>query len=381
MTDKPTPAQDAPVTETPAPAAEPSLAEQLGINPDVASTHPDSDEARLLSALADVDAEGAAPVEGATQQPDATQQQPDASQQQPQQPGQMPTVPLSVARDEREKRRNLELELAAERARSQTLEQLVLRGAITPEHARAIEEGRAAPTPQQQDPFADVNARELALAQQYENGEISYVDLKKGEQLIAQERRQVEGRVSDQRARDRAIEQSAPATQQIEQVFPSIEKLSQAQLDACAPLARQRAQIVLQSKGVKEFDVTNPAHLKIFHFHVAHLADLSFNGGRDFAAYQASRSQPTGQPPTNGTGQQPQTPSVARTPVPGRVTDPAQLVRDKVQLAGRIAPDTTGIRDQNHQAPLLGEERVLAMTTEDVAKMPKEVLDQMLGLT
>lgn len=368
----------------PAEQEQPSLAEQLGIDPEVASSRPDSDEARLLAAVTEADAEEAANAEqaGAAEQP-GTQQQPQQPGQQ-QAPGPQPQVPLAALRSEREQRRNVELELAQERGARQTLEQLVLRGAVTPEMARAVQEGRAELPGQQapQDPFATVNARELEVAQQYENGEISYVDLKKAEQKIAADRRRIEDEVASQNAQQRALQQSQPRTEQIEQAFPSLQTISQEQLDACGPLARHNAQMVLNQRGLGVFDQRNPQHLAVFQFQVAKLADSQFNGGRDYAALRAARSgQPTGQQP-QGQGQpQPQTPARVTTPVPGRVTDPAQLVRDKVNLSERMPPDTSGIQERGSQPQSGVEDRVVTMTTEQIAALPKEVLNQMLGLS
>jgi hypothetical protein len=377
-----TPATPAGTQEQP-PAAELSLAEQLGINPD-ANHAPDSDEARMLSALSEVEAEGAAGADTApaAQQPDQTQQQPDQTQQQ--QPSH--TVPVAAVAEARRKQRETELELARVQGQNELLTSLVMRGAITPQHASAVQEGRAELDPQHQvNHYADIDAKEDTLAKRYEDGEITHVQWVQEDRKLKAERRRVDQQVERTQRQERAIEQSRPAAQQIEETFPSLGKMSQAQMDACGPLARANTERVLASRGIGEFDSANPEHLRIFHFHVAYLADQNFNGGRDFAAFQASRTQgaqPNGQQPT---GRQPNgsntKPSPSRTPVPGRVTDPTQLIRDKVQLSQRHPPDVTGMNDRGNTVPTQLEQQVVNMTTEDVARMDPALRNQMLGIS
>jgi hypothetical protein len=368
--------------EQPALEQEISLAEALGINPD-AEHLPDSDEARILAAIADVDAEAAAEADtaSAAQQPDATQQQPDQTQRQ--QPNQ-PTVPVAAVQAERKRAREAEIALAEEKGKNAVLTDLVMRGVITPQHATAVQEGRAqlAPQHQQVNHYADLNGRQDALAQRYEDGEITHTEWVRQNRELEEERKAIDRRVERQQLQERAIEESKPAAEQIETVFPSLEQRTQDELQALAPLARINAQRVLTSRGAGAFDPANPEHLRIFHFHVAHLQDQHFNGGRDFAAFQASRQKLTQGIQPNPSQTTPNAkPSRVTTPTPGRVTDPAQIIRDKVNLSQRHPPDLTGMNDRNASVPTTSEQQIVNMTTEDIAKMPKEWLNQQLGLS
>lgn len=379
------PAPTEQVEQTPAANAEPevTLAEQLGIDPS-ADHQPDSDEARILATLAELEKEDAAAADTApaAQAPDATQQQPAPNTQQ-NQPQPTTQVPVAALQGLRREKRDLEMQLAEAKGKNEALTDLLVRGVITPEHARAVQEGRAELSPAHQaqvDPYRDLDTRDLALAKRYEDGDISHVDYRKEQIALDRERQSIDRKVERQARQEEAIEAAKPRAEQIQAAFPSLEKMSQDQLQACAPVARINTQAVLTNRGLGKFDPSNPEHLRIFHFQVAHLADHNFNGGRDWTAFQASRKSGA-QPAPNGQQPNPTVPHVVSRPGPTRVTDPAQIVRDKIKQSQTQAPDLTGMQDRQHTTPTQQEQQIVNMTTEQVAAMDPALRNQLLGIT
>lgn len=354
----------------PAPNDADDLAAQLGLAP---AKPGDLDHARLLEAIAEVEAEGGQPEAQPEQGQDAA---PAAESSTPaSQPQAKPQVmiPEPRFREVVSKLKDLEREHIRVTAQNEVLTKLVTTGEITPQQAAAIQEGRADMPEQRVDPFASeydaLDAAEIAAAEKFNNAEISYVDLKKEELRIARERRTLEDRRDAARRQQDAESSIGQATDQVAQTFDVINHINQSQLDACAPLGRVNTDAELAKRG-ESFNPANPAHILLFRWHTAAVADMQFNGGRGVEQYHARAS---------GRQQQQNPQGAAPASQQTNQRKPTTL-RDKLNVAGNMPPDLNQQRQTTQNVnPESLEAKVLGATTEEMAALLKSgALDHLM---
>jgi hypothetical protein len=292
---------------------------------------------------------------------------PPASQTQPssrQAPTSVPTDRFNQVIAERNSER--EARIAAE-SRLSLLSDLVKTGQMTPELADAVREGRAEMPAQHVDPFAEIDAAELALAEKYDKNEINTVEWRREQQKLDRQKDDIRSNMQQSREADALESQVAATTAKIQADFPVLQKISNNDLQPLKGMAQVMA--VRKLSHVAGFQVAynprNPEHVLQYRYELAAAADRAYGDGlgplskRTQQPNGSAGAQPgNGQPPAKGA--QP-----AAKPT-------ADQVRDKLSLQQQHPPQTATVRSAGQGADLANlAKRVEAMTPEEIAAFDK----------
>jgi hypothetical protein len=251
---------------------------------------------------------------------------------------------------EREKR------IAAE-AKLEQLSEMVKAGTITPEMADAVREGREAMPATPADPFAELEARELELAERYDKNEINTVEMTRERHKLERERDAIRADLAKASQAATVESEIGVVTQKIAADFPVLNTITQAQLQLLGPVARVLAERTLTrvAGAPVAFNPDNPKHMVQFRFELANEADRVYGEGKG----PLSKQKPAGQQP-----QVPAKPAAAK-PTP-------QQVQDKVALANKQPPLTPTVRQAVSAEDLDIERRIETMTTEQIEVLFKQ---------
>lgn len=305
---------------------------------------------------------------------------PPASQTQPAQrqaPTAVPTDRFNQVIAERNREREEKIAL---QARLDLLSDLVKTGEMTPALADAIREGRAEMPAQHVDPFAEVEAAELALAERYDKNEINTVQWTKERQALERQKDGIRDQVQRDRENADIESQVAAATKKIEADFPILKEITNDDLEPLKGTAHVMAVRKLSAKA--GFPVTynhrNPSHRLQYRIELASEANRVYGDG--LGPLSKRTQQPGGaQPPANGA-----TPPNGQQPPAGGAQPPAKptatQVRDKLSLQQQHPPQTATVRSAGQAADLANlPKRIETMTTEELDAFDKAnpgLLDQ-----
>lgn len=328
-----------------------------------------ADEQRLAEEKARQEKEAAEAAENATALPPASQSQPTR-----QAPTSVPTDRFNQVIAERNKERE---ERIALEAKLNLLSDLVKTGQMTPEMADAVREGRADMPVEHQDPFAEVEAAELALAEKYDKNEISTVEWRKEQQKLDRQKDEIRSGIQQSRERETFESQVATTTRAIEADFPILKEISQADLEPLKGTAHVLAMKKISAKaGFKvAFNPRNMEHVLQYRYELANEANRVYGDG--LGPLSKRTQQPSGQPAgaQPGNGQ----PSANGAQPPAKPT--ATQVKDKLALQSQHPPQTPTVRNAGAGPDIANlAKRVEAMTTEEVEAFDKAnpgVLDQL----
>jgi hypothetical protein len=300
-------------------------------------------------------------AENATALPPASQTQPASRQA----PTSVPTDRFNQVIAERNSER--EGRIAAE-SRLELLSDLVKTGQMTPELADAVREGRAEMPAQHVDPFAEVEAAELALAEKYDKNEINTVQWTKERQALDRRKDDIRSNIQQSRDADALESQVAATTAKIQADFPVLQKITNADLQPLKGMAQVMA--VRKLSHVAGFQVAynprNPEHVLQYRFELAAAADRAYGDG--LGPLSKRTQQPNGQQP----GAQPgngQPPANGAQP-PAKPT--ADQVRNKLSLQQQHPPQTATVRSAGQGADIANlAKRVETMSPEEIDAFDK----------
>lgn len=224
----------------------------------------------------------------------------------------------------------------------------------------------AAAAPQGPQTVADIDAAQDALALQYDQGEISYAELKKQERALDTRRTQLEAAANAPRPEDqeRAIVNDPAVRLETHQLYaanPWLGGLSKEQVENLSVLANDS----LKRQGIK-LQATS-AHTMLLRKEV-----IAQGKRMGFDVLLAPKAAPAAPPapgaPTNG-GAQPAPGASATQPAPGSPVPPRAAINQPPLLAGA----GTGTTSAEPYSP----ETMGNMTVDALSQLPESVLQRM----
>lgn len=326
-----------------------------------------AEEQRLADEKAKQEKEAAEAAENVTALPPASQTQPTR-----QAPTSVPTDRFNQVIAERNSER--EARIAAE-AKLTLLSDLVKTGQMTPELADSIREGRAEMPAEHQDPFAEIDAAELALAEKYDKNEISTVQWTQERQKLERQKDDIRAGIQQSRERDTFESTVATTTRAIEADFPILKEISQPDLEPLKGTAHVLAMRKISAKaGFKvAFNPRNAEHVLQYRYELANEANRVYGDGLGPLSKRTQKPAAGAQP---GNGQQP--PANGAQPA---AKPTAAQVKDKLALQSQHPPQTPTVRNAG-ASPTMSDvaKRVETMNTEELEAFDKAnpgVLDQL----
>lgn len=292
-------------------------------------------------------------------------------------PAQMPQptrqTPTSVPTDRfnqviAERNAERDARIAAE-SRLNLLSDLVKTGEMTPQLADAIREGRAEMPAEHVDPFAEIDAAEIALAERYDKNEISTVQWTQERQKLDRQKDDIRAGIQQNREADAMESQVAATTAKIQADFPVLQKIRNADLQPLKGMAVAMTQRKLSDKA--GFSVTfnhrNPDHVLQYRYELAAAADRAYGDGLGPLSKRTQAGAQPGASAKPGNGQQP--PANGAQP-PAKPT--AAQVTDKLKLQQQHPPHTPTVRNAGQGADLANlATRVETMSPEEIDAFDK----------
>lgn len=222
-----------------------------------------------------------------------------------------PQVPVDALIATRRKGQEAETKVTERDARLAILSELA--DTLTPEQIRAIASGKQtieeATSENEADPHDLLDAKELELVKQQQDGDIDQLEFTKGMQLINRERRNVDRQQASQTTvgeRNQLVKESiAEASKQMAEGFPVLKTLTKADLEGLKPAAAKLTHAGMAKEfgeGVKYNDL-NPQHRLFFQYNLATAADRLYGEGKGPVFQQKPNGQPSKGAP--GAGAQP----------------------------------------------------------------------------
>lgn len=187
-----------------------------------------------------------------------------------------------------------------------------------------------------------IEADLIAKADDFDQGKISLAEFKRAE--LAANRQLAELRQAPRADDDAAGRQDMrlqELTDQLPERFPVLARLNGGHIDQLSPLAEAE----LRFEGVPIDG--SPRSTFLLRERIAHLAQTKFGGG-------VPQNKPAGQP------------------------DPNRGARDKIALAGRMAPDLTAIAQSKREGDPMSDEKFAGMDADEWAALPDSVRKQRL---
>lgn len=212
-------------------------------------------------------------------------------------------VPLAALIATRKKGHEAEIKVAERDARLQILAEHA--DILSPEQIRAIAAGKQtveqATTENEQDPYDLLDARELEIEKQRQDGDLDAVDYRAGMQAIAKEKRALDRQVH---ATTTVVERNQQVTQgitahskAIAADFPDVFsadgkcKLGGEVLEACKPIAERVTLAGMEAQfgaGV-QYDNLNPQHRLFFQWNLANTVNKNYGDGKGPLSSQAKK--------------------------------------------------------------------------------------------
>jgi hypothetical protein len=342
----------------------------------------DPDAVRLEAFEKELEAEGKAAAEGTGEPSDADKalvpgqgegQDGQPGGQDPQQGAGQPTVAVPIARLNQQIKNTRKAEAAAAYYKGQfdAMQRLVDAGLIRPTGEPGAGDGGSAGAGTAQPTLTEREVAAMMLQQQlaekFEAGELGAGEWKKQDQLIERELFEIRQAMVDERRAPQPVTDLTldERTAQIEQQYPILADLTDAQLTPLAELAKQQMKI----EG-EPYDPSSPASILHLRELVAAAADRLFGDGQ---TQQPGNGQP-GQPgkPT-GTAASAGNTGAAQ---PGNQPTATQR-RGKLALASQQPPSLASLPGTAQNGlDGLTEEKILGMSPEELAALPATVLDR-----
>lgn len=281
-------------------------------------------------------------------------------------PAEQITIPKARFDQVRERARDAQIAAIEAKAESKTLRDLLERGVIQPHQLPGGAPPAQAPAPTIPEQVSTLREQQRALATDFEGGRIGAAEWEK-------QRQDVDDKILELRLNER---QAQPAqnedlllterTDAIVVQYPILEHLTKAHLDPLGKIAVA----TMEFEG-KTYNSNDPSSVLDLRQRIAKMADQAYE-----IEGVASPSRQT-QAPATEPAQAPAAAPTASTPAPAQPGVTPEQRKAKLDLAAQQPPSltsapgsTTGGLDG------LTEESFLAMSTEEVAQLPTEVLDR-----